>query len=314
MIVVVGPDRGALAAVVAVLSALAAVPAAAAHPLPDLAITKLELDGVGKPAHVVVSRDGRVTSFGVRVTVANVGKAKAGRSRLELRGNSRNRRLDLDSVEVRALKPGQQQTDGFDIHDVQFPLGTLEIHAKADAGHQVKERIERLNNTRVVALSVIPRQWLVQSFVTTEIGPFGNAVTQALSGFYFRFNHPDPGAEEFVYRANGDVMNTQPSSFPPCSVTGGSQTKGNSPWPHSYLRIGAELNYYVAIVAAELLPKYTVTVSCPGGFSHPAPAGFADLTTEGHQQMTENDTALMGSIPSSATRTALSWSFTADVR
>ncbi|MGZ4251527.1 MAG: CARDB domain-containing protein [Solirubrobacteraceae bacterium] len=135
---------------IAALGALvvpATASAAAPKQLPDLKVTKVVLDGVGKPAHIVVSRDGRATAFGVRVTVANIGNASAGRSRMELGADSRNRRLDLDSVEVRALKPGQSQTNGFDIHDVQFPLGNLEIHAKADAGKQVRSRVPAASRT-----------------------------------------------------------------------------------------------------------------------------------------------------------------------
>jgi hypothetical protein len=306
-----------LTVVVAVLSALVAAPAVAARVLPDLKVTKVELDGVGKPAHVVVSRDGRVTSFGVRVTVANVGHARAGRSRMELRADSRNRRLDLDSVEVRALRPGQEQTNGFDIHGVQFPLGNLEIHAKADAGNQVKERIERLNNIRVADLAVIPRQWLVQSFVATTRGPFGNAVTSAVTGdpgFYFRFDHADPESEHFVYNAIGSVTNTQPANQGVCQLTGASNTQTRSPWPDSSLTIGAELDHYDAIVDTTALPKYTVTVTCLGGFTHTAPAGYDQLTTLGQQRMQEDTTTLSGTIPAGATATTLTWTFTADVR
>ena len=285
--------------------------AALARNGPDLTITKLELDGVGKPANIIVSRDGRATSFGVRVTVANIGNRRAGASLMELRADSRDRRLDLDSIVIHPLKPGQSETNGFDIHDVRFPLGNLEIHAKADTKNQVKERIE-LNNIRVADLAVIPRQWLVQSFVSTEIGPFGNAVTKALPGFYFRFHHPDPGAEEFVYRAYGDVNNTQPSSMGPCTVTGGSDTKPGNPWAHSYLRLAAELGRYAAIVVAGQL-KYQVTITCIGGFSSMAPAGYTDLTTDGYQPMVETATTLTGSA-TPLPRTSVTWTFTADVR
>ncbi len=170
------PERGfkrktALAAALVCLGAattmLAAAPALAAGTKPDLVLTKVKVEGLGRDPYLAIGHSGEAQRFVVRVTTANHGKATSGPSRTGVYISPGTNELgNPRQVKVGRLKPGRSATSSLIVNGYEPDLGFSQIKALADATHRVSESHEGNNSRPGPRLPVVARNWDVVQFET----------------------------------------------------------------------------------------------------------------------------------------------------
>jgi hypothetical protein len=296
------PLHRALAALlpVAVLMAMPAAGLAKRRFAPDLVVTKIAIKQLpGDPPYVIEDTAGHTPGFVVRVTIKNVGRATAKRSRTKLEFTT------LGGAPVRGmsdpapkLKPHASHTHVFkvDLSETRHPpLGLLKTIAMADGAETVHEVREHNNTAQAAHLPVIAQQWKVLDFMTTQdlngstlpgslATTFTKTCLQVDCGrfFVFRFSTFDEAAKDFMYLPDGTIRGGWDYVYTPLRCTGhAAEAGGPRTWP-GHLAIDDALDSYegeidVPDVAA---PPARGQIACAGSpQTIPVEWGFQNLLT-----------------------------------
>lgn len=248
--------------------------AATAHrvPRPDLKVTRLELDGVGDPPHMLVSHDGTVPRLGISVTTTNDGKAAAGPSTTLIMIDDGGEVPVQRQVHVGRLAPGASEHKSIQVTGLKPELGFTEVSAHADWLRVVRESDEQNNGKSAPKVAVEALEWDVTTLETIGTGPGVLHTTKAVQDFRFRFEDWDKG---FFYKAIGPVEDI-PKEMGTCT-TSQTKTASRDPWANSGMRIAPDLKHYKARVTTSPI-HYKVTYNCDGSPIQ-AETVFLDLAT-----------------------------------
>jgi CARDB len=311
----------ALACLAAALAMLAAAPALGAGTRPDLVITKVKVEGLGRDPYLAIGPSGEAQRFIVRVTAANRGKAASGRFKIIVKatpGPSEHAQPGW-KVGVGPLKPGRSATRSVIVEGYKPHLGFSTVKAEADGTHRVKESKEANNTRHGTRLPVVARNWDVTLFDTFAgvLIPLPQKHTTEDVDLYFRLAGFDERKGDFEYKAIGSVRDTA-SEEGTCNWHG-ERTADLNPWPDGELLITRSLNSYSAVVEepeGEAL-SYPVQVSCLGGFTYETQIKFQNLETfvglRRFPSMKPTDRSLQGRTEDRETNTIFNWWFKADV-
>jgi len=199
--------------------------------------------------------------------------------------------------------------------DPGFLTATATVKWVTNATHQ------KTDSDSAKPIAVIARDWNVSYFHTkvNENGVGPSTDTYAEGKLMYRFSRLDQSAQEFVYKAYGQVTNVASYSAGTCTGRA-TANKTQNPWPGagSELRISSKLTSYSAGVQTKSQPPLMFTAMCPGtGFGIPVQLGWEDLTTftgsNGAPSMTPDKTTLtdQGSRQSPVGEVKYLWSFNA---
>jgi hypothetical protein len=276
-------QRGRLIAVGAVVaSAVIAVPGAGAtkpapKAEPDLAVNHVTIP----QGYVVVEHNGRAAPIHVRVSLKNVGHARAPASTTSILLLQNGRRIDRQEVPAGPLAPGHATTQIAIFRGVEPALGHLHGGAIADpAVHGTFDNDSKTSDP----VPVIARRWRANGLEVDVHSPaltIGSTEDENTSGggggIVFTFSHV--GAGRFVYTASGTVVDTATFSG---ECTGEGDTSATKPrWGgDSALSISTSLKQYQATLRASLAAPFTVGVSCHDiAATVPMTVRFHDLFT-----------------------------------
>jgi hypothetical protein len=324
------PERGfqrraALAAALVCLGAattmLPAAPALAAGTKPDLVVTKVKVEGLGRDPYLAIGHSGEAQRFIVRVTTANHGKASAGPSKTSVNlSDSGELAFPGRTIRVGRLKRGGSATSSLIVHGYEPPLGFTQVTTTADSTHRVRESNEGNNQRHGPRLPVVARNWDVIQFETLAgvDPPLPQKHSTEAVNLYFRLKGFDADKGQFEYKAIGSVKDTA-SEEGACNWHG-ERTADLNPWPDGGLLIARKLNSYAATVEepeGEPL-SYPIHASCLGGTSYDTQNKFQNLQTfVGPRQspsMHPSDTMLQGTSHDPASSTKFNWYFKAEVK
>ena len=309
----------ALVCLGAAMVMLAAAPARAAATKPDLVVTKVKVEGLGRVPYLAIGHNGEAQRFIVRVTTANHGKATAGPSRTFVLVAAGSNELGNPGrqAKVGRLKPGRSATSSVIVDDYKPDLGFSQIEAKADATHRVRESHEGNNIRRGPRLPVVARSWEVGRFETLAGLKLPQKHSTEALDLHFRLQGFDRYKGDFEYKAIGSVKDTA-SEEGACNWHG-EKTADLNPWPDGELFITRSLDSYSAAVEepeGEAL-SYAVHISCLGGIAYETQIKFQNLQTyvglRKFPSMKPTDTVLRGTGTDPASDTTFSWIFRADI-
>jgi len=260
-----------------VLPSAAAAAKKCHRPKPDLKIVVLRA-GFGDPAYAIVGTDGVMEPIEVMVGIKNQGPAAAGRSTLNLFFRDSAHKYFEKKIEVPRLKPRRHpHYFNVEITDAKPKLGPAQLGAVADSTDKVCESDENNNFFKGEHFEVIARQWNVPYFETIiNIPGAATRTTSSQSSFHFEFSYYDHSKAVYEYLPTGSISSTMLYAGGFCSGTG-SLTDSKAPWG-GFLQIAGDFRSYDAFVDTASV-KYTVPITCLGGFSSTVSAAFDDLDT-----------------------------------
>jgi hypothetical protein len=256
----------------------------------------------GRPLYLTLDESSHASGFVVWVSIRNTGGSRSGKSVVALKLEEKGQQKWFKDEFINPMPPTPRRAkpklvkfvvDNLDA-DPGFLTATATVKWATNATHQ------KTDSDSAKPIDVIARDWKVSYFHTRVnsggVGP--STDTYAENNLTYRFSRLDESAQEFVYKAYGQVTNVASYSAGTCSGRA-TANKTQNPWPGdgSELRISTKLTSYSAGVQTKSQPPLMFTAECPGtGFGIPVQLGWEDLVTftgsNGPPAMTPDQTSL----------------------
>jgi hypothetical protein len=281
-------------------------------PKPDLVVKDLEFQDLSPNSDkrfptALLTNDGKAR-FGYTVTVKNIGKAKAPKSRAQLFIDD----AKASAPTAAALDPGDGASGGENLLQAFPSPGPFQLFICADSNDAIKESNEDNNCSKHVHFAVVPLRWNVAQMSTSLHSPgggpnFDNASTGGMKFEYLGTEASNGGFPAYTWQATGGTIEHATGTDNGCPVSGTGSTL-HTPWgltlpPNiGVLEITTDLLHYDAYVADEIT-TYTVTRTCPP----PEGTSSSDLPLEALGTGTDGAGILDQAMPSNATTLAGTW-------